>query len=129
MFDQSAAPAPGSRNGSDSPQAQGSRTADGQESDDGGSGDLLRVHVVVSGLVQGVGYRYFALTAARRLGVSGWVRNRSDGSVELEAQGHRRALREFLGQLESGNEWSRVRDVQATPMRVEPAERDFRVTR
>ena len=129
MFDQSAAPAPDRRNGSDSRQAQGLRTAAGQESDDGVSGDLLRVHVVVSGLVQGVGYRYFALTAARRLGISGWVRNRSDGSVELEAQASRRALREFLGQLESGNEFSRVRDVQVTPLRVDPAERDFRVTR
>ena len=129
MFDQSAAPAPGSRNGSDSPQEEGLRTAAGQESDDGGSRELIRVHVVVSGLVQGVGYRYFALTAARRLGVSGWVRNCMDGTVELEAQGSRRWLREFLGQLESGNEWSRVRDVQATPMRVKPAERDFRVTR
>ena len=129
MFDQSAAPAPDRRNGSDSPQAEGLWTAAGQESDDGGSGDLIRVHVIVSGLVQGVGYRYFALATAHSLGISGWVRNCADGTVELEAQSGHRAMREFLRQLESGNEWSRVRNVQVAPMRVDLAERDFRVIR
>ena len=50
---------------------------------------LLRIR----GLVQGVGYRNALLREATRLGLSGWVRNRSDGSVEALVAGHRRALR------------------------------------
>lgn len=71
--------------------------------------DLIRVHVVVTGMVQGVGFRYFAVTRARGLGgVSGWVRNRRDGSVEVEAQGPRAVVDRFVDDLKVGPRWSRV---------------------
>ena len=53
---------------------------------------MQRLHVVIAGEVQGVGFRYFIVDAARRLGVTGWVRNRADGSVELTAEGDRPQL-------------------------------------
>lgn len=53
------------------------------------SANLVRKHIVVTGLVQGVGFRYFTVTQARRLGVQGWVRNCRDGSVEQLAIGPR----------------------------------------
>lgn len=53
------------------------------------SANLVRKHIVVNGLVQGVGFRYFTVTQARRLGVRGWVRNCRDGSVEQLAIGPR----------------------------------------
>lgn len=89
----------------------------------------VRVHIIVSGLVQGVGYRYFALNAARKLAISGWVRNRMDGTVELEAQGTRSTVTAFIDRLKSGNEWSRVRDVQVTAMAAQPSDRSFKVNR
>ena len=63
------------------------------------SANLVRKHIVVTGLVQGVGFRYFTVTQARRLGVQGWVRNCRDGSVELEAQGSSDAVQALVEQL------------------------------
>ena len=55
-----------------------------------------RLHVFFSGMVQGVGFRYTARTVARRFAVSGWVRNTSDGRVELVAEGLPEELEAFL---------------------------------
>src|SRR5687767_612845 len=51
------------------------------------SAELRRLHAVVSGRVQGVGYRATAQDEARALGLGGWVRNRADGTVEVDAEG------------------------------------------
>ena len=51
------------------------------------SARMRRIRAIVSGRVQGVSYRVATCTEARRLGVVGWVKNRDDGSVELEAEG------------------------------------------
>ena len=68
-----------------------SRGARTDESEEGAvpvsSSDDIRVHAVVAGLVQGVGFRYFTVMTAGKLGLGGWVRNCYDGSVEVEAQG------------------------------------------
>jgi len=57
---------------------------------------------LVSGIVQGVGYRFFAARAARSLGIRGFVRNLPDGRVEVVAAGSEDALREFQGVLRRG---------------------------
>jgi len=64
--------------------------------------DLVRVHAVVFGRVQGVGFRYTTVDEARRLQVRGWVRNRADGSVEVEAEGERAAVEALVGFLHQG---------------------------
>ena len=66
---------------------------------DSGSG---RVHVVVQGDVQGVGFRYFVADHARDAGLRGWVRNRTDGSVECVAEGPRADLETLLELLRRG---------------------------
>ena len=66
---------------------------------------------VVSGRVQGVGFRYFALDAARRDGLQGYVTNRDDGSVEAVAEGEAEAVERFERALRRGPSRSRVEHV------------------
>lgn len=63
---------------------------------------------VVSGSVQGVGFRFFAERAAREFGVRGWVRNLPDGSVETVAEGEEDAVSRYLARLKAGPRASRV---------------------
>lgn len=84
------------------------------------------------GLVQGVGFRYETLRRARRIGVVGWVRNRMDGSVELEVQGEPLRVASMIEWLWQGPEWSRVDDVTVEsipPLGRLEAESTFIVTR
>jgi acylphosphatase len=74
---------------------------------------LQRLHAIVHGDVQGVGFRYFAQRKALQLGLSGWVRNNDDGSVELVAEGGREALEELKRAVEQGPRMSRVDRVDA----------------
>ncbi len=61
-----------------------------------------RLHAVVEGLVQGVGFRQFVLMKAIELDLVGWVRNTYDGNVEVLAEGPRFALDELLDALQKG---------------------------
>jgi acylphosphatase len=70
----------------------------------------LKAEIV--GDVQGVGFRYFAQSHARRLGLEGYVRNRYDGAVEVEAEGGAEALEGFLDLLRRGPRMARVQDVR-----------------
>lgn len=69
---------------------------------------------VVSGRVQGVGYRAFAQFAARETGVTGWVRNLANGDVEAHVNGTPRQLDDFESRLRQGPRWGEVRSVTAT---------------
>lgn len=61
-----------------------------------------RVTATVLGRVQGVGFRWFVLQEGRRLGIRGWVANRSDGAVECAAEGSRADLEQFVLELARG---------------------------
>jgi acylphosphatase len=67
---------------------------------------------VVRGRVQGVGFRWFVEREAHTLGIGGWVRNNSDGSVEVLAQGTREQLVVLRSRLRQGPRASRVDDVE-----------------
>lgn len=72
---------------------------------------MKRISVHVVGDVQGVGFRHFTLTQARRLGVEGWVRNEPDGSVRLQAEGEEDALEELIDAVKKGPCTARVESV------------------
>ena len=62
----------------------------------------MRLHVLVRGRVQGVGFRWFVRETARELGLAGWVRNRPDGVVEVAAEGSAATLERLREQLRNG---------------------------
>lgn len=74
---------------------------------------VAQLHAVVHGDVQGVGFRYFVERRAREAGLTGWVRNRPDGTVECLAEGDRAALRRLLQALERGPGAAEVDSVEA----------------
>ncbi|MCU0626754.1 MAG: acylphosphatase [Gemmatimonadaceae bacterium] len=66
------------------------------------------LHAIVAGRVQGVGFRWFVRSEARRLGLAGWVRNLDDGTVEVRASGIRTHLVALRGALYRGPEGANV---------------------
>ncbi|KAB5606541.1 acylphosphatase [Bifidobacterium jacchi] len=113
----------GAASGRDGASRKGAAT----ETADGGD-DEIRMHVIVTGLVQGVGFRYFTVMQARGIGVGGWVRNLNDGSVEVEVQGGRLAVAKLLSWLKVGPKWAHVESIDARPLPPIPSRHDrFRV--
>ena len=72
---------------------------------------MAQLHVRIAGRVQGVGFRWFAREEARRLGLSGWVTNLPDGSVELTAGGETSSLDRLRRAMEVGPAGAEVRSV------------------
>ena len=72
----------------------------------------VRAHIVVSGMVQGVGYRYFVSKTARRMELTGWVKNLPTGEVEVDVEGPRGLIESLIQELRVGNPWARVSNVE-----------------
>ena len=72
-------------------------------------------HLAIRGLVQGVGYRDWTLRKARELGLSGWVRNRLDGSVEAVISGTDTLVAGMIGDCHSGPAGAHIDTIDVTP--------------
>ena len=69
----------------------------------------------ISGKVQGVFFRAGALEEAKELGVTGWIKNNPDGTVELHAEGPEAALEQFIEWCHDGPRGAQVKAIEATP--------------
>lgn len=85
----------------------------------------IRKHYYVSGRVQGVGFRYRAYYVANQLGLTGYAINLDDGRVELEVQGERQLVENFLNQVEEGSSFIYIEDIESYEMKVDMFERKF----
>jgi acylphosphatase len=86
-----------------------------------------RVHLVIVGFVQGVAFRAAARAEARRLGISGWVRNCFDGSVEAEAEGESAAVESFVAWCRRGPPAAQVEEVRVSDKAPTGFDRGFEV--
>lgn len=77
---------------------------------------MIRRYARISGWVQGVGFRYYVRHTASRFALTGWVRNREDGDVELEVQGDTFSVEEFLRLVQEGNRYSQVEGMEVFPL-------------
>ena len=82
---------------------------------------------IVTGRVQGVGFRWFVEKEAREISVSGWVRNNQDGSVEVLASGTPDQLDRLRKALQQGPRAGRVDEVQQFEVEQEHNEKSFRI--
>jgi acylphosphatase len=86
---------------------------------------VIAQHLVIRGRVQGVGYRYAMMEAAEALGVSGWVRNRRDGTVEAVVQGDDELVERLVAWCRRGPVGASVGAVAAEPHVVDVALNGF----
>ena len=85
------------------------------------------VHVLVSGLVQGVNYRWFTLDTAAGLGLTGWVRNLPDGRVEAEVEGEKETVERMIEAMRRGPRLAQVTDLEVNEQPCQNLYRDFQV--
>jgi len=89
---------------------------------------MKRAHWIITGRVQGVGYRMFAYEEAQALGLTGWVRNLPDRDVELVAEGEPAALARLLARCQEGPCMGRVDRVEESYSAATGEFQDFRIT-
>ena len=86
---------------------------------------ITRKHIIFSGLVQGVGFRYRAARAAEMYGCTGWVRNDWNGTVSMEIQGTEQQIGQVILAIEKGR-FIRIERMDSRTIPVESGERGFR---
>ena len=88
---------------------------------------MVRKHIFFSGWVQGVGFRYRALYAARAMGLTGWVQNLWDGRVEMEVQGEEETIKTMISRLRAGT-FVAIDSMTQAEVPLQEDEREFRIT-
>lgn len=71
----------------------------------------MQAHVLVLGFVQGVGFRRFVKSKAKKLNLTGWVKNLSDGRVEARVSGEKEVIEELIKQIKKGSFFAEVKDI------------------
>ena len=89
----------------------------------------MQARIYISGFVQGVGFRYFVKSNAKRLGLKGWVQNSPDGKVMVLAQGSKETIEKLIKLCGKGPFLSEVKTVDVGWEEEQEHLEDFKVTR
>lgn len=89
--------------------------------------NAVRVAGRAVGRVQGVGFRFFVQSNATSLGLTGWVKNMSDGSVTMELQGEPQVVENLIAKIKRGNDWIRVNEFESSELPVVAGENKFSI--
>jgi len=73
---------------------------------------MFRYSIKISGIVQGIGYRYFVLNKAKKLGITGWVRNLDTGGVEINAEGPEKQMEDFVDAIRTQHPWAQIKGIE-----------------
>lgn len=84
--------------------------------------------IIVSGVVQGVGFRFFAVRKAHKYGLKGWVRNTSEGTVASEVEGEKGLISEYIKDLKTGPSGAGVENVKVEWKTFQNKYQDFQIT-
>ncbi|SLL31906.1 acylphosphatase [Mycobacteroides abscessus subsp. abscessus] len=88
---------------------------------------MKQIHLIISGRVQGVGFRYFVQTLAIENHVTGWIRNKTDGTVECIAVASSDTLHTFVEKIKTGNRFAKVNHIEITESEPKEPFSNFRV--
>ncbi len=72
---------------------------------------MKRINLIIEGYVQGIGYRYFIMRSANMLKITGWVRNHTNGNVEVEVQGEEKVVTDFVNTLKTRHRWAKIDNI------------------
>ncbi|MDD5687567.1 MAG: acylphosphatase [Elusimicrobia bacterium] len=90
---------------------------------------MFKYEIAVFGEVQGVGYRYFVVKVANKLGITGYVENVSDGSVKIIAEGEENSLKDFIESIKTEHPFAKVNDMNIKKVTIINNEfKDFKIT-
>ena len=89
---------------------------------------LIRKHIRFYGRVQGVNFRYTSSNIARKLGLTGWVKNDYDGSVEMEAQGKSELINQLIEEMKNVSTYIVIDNIEQKVIPVKEGETEFIIT-
>ena len=90
--------------------------------------EKVRAHIIVSGIVQMVGFRYYTCSQASRLNINGWVKNKADGSVEIMAEGGKEDVEALIQWCHKGPSSAVVKKVDCKWLDYKGDLRDFSIS-
>lgn len=88
---------------------------------------MIQLQIIVSGKVQGVGYRYYTQMKAIQFGITGWVRNLREGGVEILASGSKENLEKFIDEVRRGNPFSTVDHIEVNEIKNTETYKSFAI--
>jgi acylphosphatase len=88
---------------------------------------MIRLHIIVHGRVQGVGFRYCTQYEASHRQLTGWVKNNDNGTVELEVQGEEEKVKQFVQKTGKISPFAKVTKLDITETSPIPTEKDYRI--